>query len=428
MSSSTCITYFTQYTQLEPPVRELNGQGSGGPSLTNLAPCDTWICNTDAYEYECIGIKYDINPPPPAGGGVVTAARYSTLKELKDAWADGGCVNLFKSMVIGYGTTSDDTFSPLGFRYVQDDFSFLFSRYFNQDPTTGLTGPVGKTTNIPLVPSANAPVYPSIYPNTWIGGNYTLAVPGEAGYDSFIDTLLDACRQIPGACQPVQELMCGQCNRNQILQTKALSDFCGCVAPSSTSDQYYNETINTLSPSCDPLCNKGSTVKLVDPNTGYLQQCNANVCVIDNVVINAVDTQGAAPTFTQVCPSCVDGGNCLCIIDATFENTVTSIRGNDSLPINTPAKFLQYCPGSQCYVNDPQTGTFNPIECTQTLSKKLLERSGAEGPPIKFPWYLFIVFGVILLIAILVIISYKYQTDNVKVYEYFPGRKYKSAW
>jgi hypothetical protein len=77
-------------------------------------------------------------------------------------------------------------------------------------------------------------------------------------------------------------------------------------------------------------------------------------------------------------------------------------------------------------VNDPQSGTFNPVACEQTLSKKLLQRSGIEGPPVKFPWWLLIIFGLILLVALIIIISYRYQVNNTKVYEYYPGRKYNN--
>jgi hypothetical protein len=424
-TETTCITYFNQYTQSEPPVRQINLLGPTGANQVANAPCDTWNCSEQALEYECIGIKYSFNP-----NGTVSGARYSTLKELQDYWSSGGCVNLFQSMTTGLGTTSVSAFSRLGFQYVQDDFTFLLSRYFNQDATTEIYVPpivVGKTSTIPLVPSSAVPTYPAIYPNTWIGGNYSLTTPGKPGYTPFLDVLLDACRQIPGACYPTQQNMCSQCSRTEIQENQAIQQFCGCVAPPTTQSDFYSNIIGNLAPACDPICNRSNTVKNVDPNTGYLLQCQANVCVIDNVIINSIDTQGVSPTFTQVCPSCANGtGNCLCIIDATFDNTVTSIQGTDGFPINTAARFTQYCPNSQCYENDPITGQFNAVPCTTTLTKKLVERSGLAGPPIKYPWWTLIVFAIILIIAIIGIIAYRYQADNVKVYEYIPGRKYKS--
>lgn len=425
MNSDTCITYFTQYTQLEPPVRQLNLQSALQPATSGLKPDGTWISSTEANEYDCLGINYTLD-----SNGEVIGASYLSLDDWKQKWEGGGCVNLFKSMTLGLGTTNNGVFSALGLKYVQDDFSFIFSRYFNQDPTTEIIVPpntsTGKSSTIPLVPSNNVPVYPAIYPNTWIGSAYTLSLPGQAGYNSFLDTLLDACRQIPGACQPVQNVMCSQCSRKEILDNPEFSDFCGCVAPQSTDSDYYNSTINTLNPACDPICNKISTVKTANPDTGYINQCNANVCVIDNVIINSINTSGASPTFTQVCPSCVNGGDCLCIIDATFDNTITSVQGNDGQPINTAERFTQYCPNSQCFVNDTTTGLFTEVPCAQSLNQKLLERSGLAGPPIKFPWWVLIIFVILLVVAIVSILAYRYQADNIRVYEYVKGRKYKS--
>jgi len=428
---TTCITYFNQFTQLEPAVRQINLLGPTGANQTIFRPCDTWNCTEEALEYECVGIKYDTDI-----NGFVTDARYSTLQELQEYWSGGGCVPLFKSIVTGLGTTAANAFSRLGFQYVQDDFSLLLSRYFNPDASTevevpnqsGGFIPIGKTSFIPLVPEVNVPVYPEIYAETWIKGDYTITTPGKPGYTPFLDVLIDACQQVPGACFQAQQYMCSQCSREEILENTNITNFCGCVAPPSTQSDYYSNIIGNLAPACDPICNKIDTIKNVDPNTGYLLQCTANVCVIDNVIINSIDTQGASPTFTQVCPSCADGtGNCLCIIDSTFDNTITSIQGDDGFPINTAERFTQYCPNSQCYENDPITGNFNQVSCTTTLTKKLLERSGLAGPPIQYPWWTLIVFGIVLVIALIGVIAYRHQSDNIRVYEYVPGRKFKSV-
>ena len=74
--SDTCITYYTQYTQLEPPVRQI---GLQGPVIDD-DPNNTWITSTEANEYDCLGlVYYDTN------GNLLTTPRYATLKELKDA-------------------------------------------------------------------------------------------------------------------------------------------------------------------------------------------------------------------------------------------------------------------------------------------------------------------------------------------------------
>lgn len=423
----SCITYYTQFTQEDPPVRQQNLQGGTNQTTTNK-PCDTWICSNSANEHECLGIKYttDIN-------GNVTAGRYMTLPEWKTAWEGGNCKALFQEMIQGYGTTSTSAFSPLGFQYVQEDMSFIFSRFFNHDPTTAYsaTGTIppkrltGKQSNIPLVPLLSQPIYPAIYDNTWIGAEYNLTTPGGLGYDNFLATLLDTCKSIPGSCNLAQISMCDSCSRQEIQANKAVQTFCGCVAPSPGEDDFYNSSLKNFDPSCDPICNKGFTIKNVDPKTGLIKQCNASVCVIDNVQINSIETQGASPTFTQVCPACADGsGNCICIINATFDTTISGILGADGQSINTPAKFTQVCPNSQCYINNALTGKLEQVACADSISKKLVEKSGLAGPEIKFPTWILFVFAGILLIAILVIFAFKHQSENVQVFEYVSGRKY----
>lgn len=447
----SCITYYTQFTQNDPPVRQQNLQGGLDETITSQ-PCNTWICNNTANENECLGIKYTLytssDAPVPALVGSVKSGRYMTLEEWKDVWTGGVCKSLFQDMIQGYGTTNNSSFSPLGFQYVQEDMAFIFSRYFNHDPDTALSVSgtdkrlTGKQSNIPLVPPQSTippiqyclnslltpvgqPVYPCIYDNTWIGASYNLTTPGSQGYDDFLATLLDTCKSIPGACNLAQISMCDNCSPEEIFANKAVQTFCGCVAPSPGENDFYNSSLKNFDPTCDPICNKGFTIKNVDSATGLIKQCNANVCVIDNVAISSIETEGASPTFTQVCPACADGsGNCICIINATFETTISGILGSDGQSINTPAKFTQVCPNSQCYINNALTGTLEQVECADSISKKLLEKSGLAGPPIIFPTWVIFVFVALLIIAILVIFAYKHQSENVQVYEYVSGRTY----
>jgi hypothetical protein len=450
----SCITYYTQFTQNDPPVRQQNFQGGLDETITSQ-PCNTWICDNTASEHECLGIKYDlfeptdIPTPAPFLIGSVKSGRYMTLEEWKDAWSTNNCKALFQNMVQGYGTTNNSSFSPLGFQYVQEDMAFIFSRFFNHDPDTafsvsGGSPPkrlTGKQSNIPLVPPQQGipiqyclnplltplgqPIYPCIYDNTWIGASYNLTTPGNQGYDTFLATLLDTCKSIPGACNLAQISMCDSCSREEIFANKAVQTFCGCVAPSPGENDFYNSSLKNFDPTCDPICNKGFTIKNVDSATGLIKQCNANVCVIDNVAISSIETEGASPTFTQVCPACADGsGNCICIINATFETTISGILGSDGQSINTPAKFTQVCPNSQCYINNALTGELEQVACADSVSKKLLEKSGLAGPPIVFPTWVIFVFVALLIIAILVIFAYKHQSENVQVYEYVSGRTY----
>jgi len=631
--NSTCISYFNYITQGNVPFRQENDNNLTSFSVNGE---DSWYYNNDATEYDCIGIGYtDINnntnsvPVPPL-------PYYLNASNWEQNWKSGGCKSLFQQMLLGAATSQPiATFDPTGFKYVRDDFIFMFSRYFNQDPSTALNrlsniapidtyfdytqptnqlnpyavydnsttvnisngtydtignqistinaknpytqifqvssrGPfqtndkikiyftkettlidaeqttdyyayfVGTITNItpnttnnittysftvniiqvtianypsptppdgsdpfpspiPVVPQTTTPYVPpptspfnynvnyqsgyilttptnaiappaspfifcptkgtpgtaitvpnNILPDptiltyilnyqpltnyyfqfqyynpggdVWIGSVNTLSNPKEYGYKPFLDTLLDACKSMPGVCEPIQSYMCNQCNRDQINSSNAFVTFCGCVSNSNlTNNTFYNNTLSNFDPACDPLCTNSKAIQNVDTTTGITDQCNANVCVIDNVSINAVDTTfGQLPSFTQVCPACADGtGNCVCIINTNFNN-INSIGGYDGAPINDYPRFLQVCPNAQCFATDPTTGLYQQTDCTGALynSKgQLLSNVVAEiGTPVKFPIWIAVICGVLLFVIILVFFAYKYQSDNIQVY------------
>jgi hypothetical protein len=537
----TCISYFNRTTQGNVPFRTQNYYGTNAVSAGGS---DDWYSSTlGANEYQCLGIDY--TPPVYQSNGttLITPGEpfYMNFQNWKAQWQDGTCKSLFQEMLLGGATGRPyAAFDPLGFKYVQDDFIFMLSRYFNNDPSSNTKesnidisginsnviddGTITPATNLnipnisiynvssnkKLVPftctfntnhlgtfqlndsvtiffSTTAPnvltdknyvqgqitkisetnkssvntysITVNIYnvvvstsnpppaPNTttstainwtagsggakfyftyglsngdvWIGTtNNTLSNPGEPGYDTFLDTLLDACNTFPGICEPIQSYMCNACSRDEIQASQVFIKFCGCQAPPDPNS-FYNNISNNLDPSCDPLCSNSLAIKNVNPTTGITQQCNANVCVINNVSIKAVDTNfSQAPNFTQVCPSCSDGtGNCVCIIDATFSD-ITSINDYNGNPINDLPRFNQVCPGAQCFVVDPTTGQYVSKACEDSLynSKGQLLKNLDLGPSVKFPVWIIVIAGILLLVAFLTFVAYRYQSDNIAVY------------
>jgi len=205
--------------------------------------------------------------------------------------------------------------------------------------------------------------------------------------------------------------MCKTCNRSQIFENPAITAFCGCSSGATTGDTFYNNDLQNFDPVCDPICNRLDTIKYNNPVTGSTLECNANVCVMDAVIINSISSTGIVPTFNQVCPACADGqGNCICIIDATFNTTIPAVKGNNGESLNTNAKFTQYCPNSQCYIVNTATGQFEAVACSNTLPK------GTE-PTVEFPWKFVLICAVILIVVVLVIYAYKHSGDNLKVYK-----------
>ncbi len=538
----TCISYFNKTTQGNVPFRESNYYGV---NVVSSGGTDDWYSSTlGAREYQCLGIDY--TPPiyDSDGTTLITPGDpfYMNYKNWKSQWQDGTCKSLFQEMLLGGATGRPySAFDPLGFKYVQDDFIFMLSRYFNPDSFTstkesnidikginknviddGSITPASRlivpkisiyniNTNKKTVPkdfsfnttslgsfqigdsitviySNSAPVYPIVLSNynyvqgsiktpitsttnssttsysikvnivnivvnvldppsttatdinwlagaaggykfyltygvnngdVWIGtSSNTLSNPGDQGYDNFLDVLLDSCNTFPGICEPVQSYMCNACNRDQIQASKVFIKFCGCQAPPDPNN-FFNDISKNLDPSCDPLCTNSLAIKNVNPTTGITQQCNANVCVINNVTIKAVDTTfSQAPNFTQVCPSCSDGtGNCVCIIDATFSD-ITNINDYNGNPINDLPKFNQVCPGAQCYIVDPVTGKYVSKACEDSLynSKGQLLKNLDLGPSVKFPVWIIVIAGILLLVAFLTFVAYRYQSDNISVY------------
>jgi hypothetical protein len=176
--------------------------------------------------------------------------------------------------------------------------------------------------------------------------------------------------------------------------------------------------MQNYSPACDPICNRIDTIKGANPTNGTPEACNANVCVMDAVSINSISSTGVVPTFNQVCPACADGqGNCICIIDATFDSTIPSVKGADGISLSTQARFNQYCPNSQCFIADPQTGIFQEVQCSDRLPKS------ESDAAVKIPTWVIIALIVLLIFFLIAIFAYKYQTENIAVY--LVGTKYE---
>jgi hypothetical protein len=439
-----CVSYFNSTTQNDIPERLLNryypsgGNNLSGPvSPETVAPCNTWICDASAKEYECLGIKYELNLDKSA-----YVSSYMSLQEWTSQWQDGTCLALFNDILLGLNTTQTNTaFSQNNFYLLQDNFTFMFSRYFNQDISTAYIGPTGPcdpnaTVGTPTTGQTggkfsnadnNCNVYiHGPYPTGSTGGvtgssgdffdGFKVVPSGQKGYNTMLDILLTACQDLPGVCEPMQNYMCGECDRESIASNPSLIKLCGCVAPSPPSTAFYNSTLTNYEPACDPLCNRIDTIKTADFSTGVAETCNASVCVIENVTINSIASTGVVPTFNQVCPACANGqGNCICIIDATFNTTIPSVKGNSGESINNQAVFNQYCPNSQCYVNNPKTGAFEQVDCLGTLPK------GNVNAEVKVPLWVWILVAVLIIIAIVAILAYRYASVNPKVY--YVGRK-----
>lgn len=216
--------------------------------------------------------------------------------------------------------------------------------------------------------------------NNYLNSGYNLTEPGLEGYNVFQDVLLRICNRFPGSCEVKLIDYCK--NVSDVSSNSGLINFCGCY----TNQQDYS---GNVSKQCQPLCNRVSNVKLPNGNGGLLT-CNDNVCVIDQVSINASKTEnGRSSTgnvsFTQVC-RCPEG-QCKCILGTT---NLYGITGQ--------TEFKQVCgEDSLCYsITDNPNDAPILIKCPEVLESETNVTS-TYSPYIT--WFI-----IIVLIAIVIIL------------------------
>lgn len=145
---------------------------------------------------------------------------------------------------------------------------------------------------------------------------------------------------------------------------------CGCHLPpiQYESDGWANLGITET---CDPIC----MIPGVAPqwsSSGPLQ-CTQNICIIDNVKIDIINSNAGNITFNEVCGGCGNnGGGCRCI----FSNISVVESGSAVGDLN----FSQNC-GGNCQIPDVNNpGNFIPVNCSTGLP------SGGGNVPILSTW------------------------------------------
>ena len=287
---------------------------------------------------------------------------------------------------LGNTSQAPIAFSPTGFRQLTDDFEYMFSQYF-----TPLPGPGGK-------------------------GGHTISVPGQAGFNAFQEVLIDACSLsqfgLQGACQYVANRMCASCSREAVPNSRDTLRLCGCAVPPLNPDVYGG-----IPRECDPLCAQGSISKLRDPASGAVADCNATVCVINNVSITAAKSTVGGISFTQVCPQCravatitdpsgytfiaapplgaEPNGVCKCIIDVSIPSIAQAVGVSDK------TTFRQACgTNSICLTVNNQTQQVTEVPCESAI-RPVQPRTFFFPTPI----WVWIVGAVLVVIGILVVVA-----------------------
>ena len=148
-------------------------------------------------------------------------------------------------------------------------------------------------------------------PGIWIPG----VTPGTSTEPTdeqlnFQSLLADLCNQPAngGKCSSLWTQQCQNYTRSDA-EHPLIRQFCGCYLP---EDQYNG--LSTDLRACDPLCSGLDTVQFFPSATATQpQQCTTDVCIIDDVTINVINSDLGNITFQQICQNC-GPGNCRCII------------------------------------------------------------------------------------------------------------------
>lgn len=238
-----------------------------------------------------------------------------------------------------------------------------------------------------------------------------------SNYDPFITTIVQVCRENPGACDDVLKTKCAGVTREELSNNVNLASLCGCHMPDI---QYESFSQFGIERECDPVCALGTAVKLHDTTTSNparFIKCNQSICVIDDVTLNilAGSTVGDI-SFSQACSSCSDGGgngSCRCYITDTTITAIDSLIGNVS--------FQQQCGNAPlCYRKAPVLGA-PPIQIDCASGSDVsgeTTTSSNRTNPIRTLW---IVLGILIALIVIAVLFASTRPPEVSPPIFIPG-------
>lgn len=179
--------------------------------------------------------------------------------------------------------------------------------------------------------------------------------PGFNPWQSFMHN--NICCPFPALCQGPLQTIC-QNKSTQLLSTNpSLAAWCGCNLPLEEYEQY--SVLFNIPPQCAPICNRSGVIPQVG-NGGVPILCEQNICLIDGVTINLINSQIAGGiNFNQICSGC-QGSQCSCIVSDTTIDIQNSTIGGNFVPV------AEGCGSSTCYQTNTTTIGPNriPVPCS----------------------------------------------------------------
>lgn len=190
---------------------------------------------------------------------------------------------------------------------------------------------------------------------------------------SALNNILNLC-STKGGCDKSLQNICSNKSYNDVLNAyknyldpnstpleklinQNIYQACGCHLPPV---QYESDGWSNLgvTETCDPICMIPGVVPQWS-SSGPLQ-CSQNLCIINDVKIDIINSNAGNITFNEVCGGCGNnGGGCRCIFSGINVFQSGSTVGN--------LNFSQNCAGN-CQIPDVNNpGNFIPVDCNTGL-------------------------------------------------------------
>jgi hypothetical protein len=201
-----------------------------------------------------------------------------------------------------------------------------------------------------------------------------LSLPGVCSY--FLSGNATGCE--PSITFPKLIDFCNKYTREEVLDNKSLTSFCGCyVEPDKRFIDNIWVTPGCLNnnpeekcekcppndregcvnnPTCDSLCHRANTSQRATVNNGKFITCPQNICAINDVTIDIINSViGGGINFNSICGGCDKNNGCLCVISGLNINQTMSNIGVGNL--NNLCE-TSYCINEKDEIQD--CGDFNP--------------------------------------------------------------------
>jgi hypothetical protein len=182
------------------------------------------------------------------------------------------------------------------------------------------------------------------------------SLPGDQSYNIFQEFLYaNVFCKLPFISQDTLLGSCSIYKIEDLENNPNVGNLCGCMLPDGEYSKYVDQF--QVDKECTPMCNKPTTVKLVD-QLNSPRICRQSNCIIDDVAIRLANTTvNGTINVNEMCNNCSvgSGSSCSCILSESVLNSQGQVNN-----INTG--FI--CTSLLCSVINPDTGQTVTMKCS----------------------------------------------------------------